>query len=105
MPDFQFLPGFGGTSVPLDFTFCNAILRAGGEKMAKRPNGTGPVLKLKFRDKATGELKESTFWYIFYSANGQQHREATGTEDHAEAKKLLEGRLAEHALGIRPTID
>lgn len=70
----------------------------------KRPNGTGSVLKLNVRGK-DGELTESRFYYIMYSLNGKQKREATGTEDYETAKNLLATRIGEHALGMKPTAD
>jgi len=73
--------------------------------MAKRPNGTGSILKLKTHDKETGDVKESRFWYILYSLNGKQKRENTGTEDYEEAKGKLALAMAEHALGMTPTVD
>jgi integrase len=76
-----------------------------GGYMAKRPNGTGSIIKLKQHDKETGELRESKFWYILYTVDGRQRRESTGTEDYEEAKEQLKLALAENALGMRPTVD
>ena len=73
--------------------------------MAKRPNGTGSILKLKFRDKETDEIKESRYYYIMYSVNGKQKRESAETEDYEKAKTLLATRMGEHALGMKPTAD
>jgi len=73
--------------------------------MAKRPNGTGSIIKLKQHDKETGEVRASKFWYILYTVDGRQRRESTGTEVYEEAKKKLNTALAENALGMRPTAD
>jgi integrase len=87
--------------IPFIMQFC----WLGDEEMAKRPNGTGCITKLKFRDKETGDTKESRFWYILYSVNGKQKRESAETEDYQKAKDMLALRMGEHALGMKPTVD
>jgi integrase len=62
--------------------------------MAKRPNGTGSIIKLKNK----GE--ESRFWYILYrEANGRQVRESSKSEVWKDADDLLKKRMGEAGLG------
>jgi len=70
--------------------------------MPKRPNGAGSVVKLKHRDESTGKIVESRFYYIIYRVNGRQIRESSKTENKMVAQKLLERRMGEAGLGVRP---
>jgi integrase len=69
----------------------------GGQVMSeeKRQYGTGSVIK----------LPGSRFWYILYRVNGRQIRESSKTESKMEAEKLLQKRMGETGLGIRPEQD
>jgi integrase len=75
------------------------------DEKQKRPNGAGSVTKLKHKDKASGEIIESRFYYIFYRVNGRQIRESSQSESKMVAQKLLERRMGEAGLGIRPQQD
>lgn len=68
----------------------------------KRPNGAGSVVKLKTKDKSTGKVVESRYYYIIYRVNGRQIRESSKTENKMVAQKLLERRMGEAGLGVRP---
>src|SRR5690348_16095866 len=72
------------------------------QEKEKRPNGAGSVTKLKHKDKATGAIVESRYYYIFYRVNGRQIRESSKSEHKMVAQKLLEQRMGEAGLGIRP---
>src|ERR1039457_6174397 len=65
-----------------------------------RTKGTGCVMKLK--DKSG---KESRYWYILYYSNGRQVRESSKMESKQMAEGLLQRRLGEAGLGIRPQQD
>lgn len=71
--------------------------------MAKRAYGTGSIGRLKFKDK--GEVKESRFLYIFYRVNGRLIRESAKTESVMEAEALLQRRMGEAGLGLKPHQD
>lgn len=64
-----------------------------------RTKGTGCVMKIK------AGSKESRYWYILYYVDGRQIRESSKTESKMEAEKLLQRRLGETGLGIRPQQD
>jgi integrase len=68
----------------------------------KRPANTGSIVKLKYRDKATGKLIESRFWYILYRTNSGQVRESSKSEVWKDADDLLRLRMAEAGLGQQP---
>ena len=71
-----------------------------------RSKGTGCVVKLKGKkDPVTGERPESKFWYILYYHNGRQVRESSKTESKMKAEALLQRRLGETSLGVRPEQD
>lgn len=72
--------------------------------MEKRANGAGSVVKLKYKD-TTGEIVESRYWYVLYRTNGRQIRESSETESKMEAEALLQRRMGEAGLGIRPAQD
>ncbi|HEV2522715.1 MAG TPA: tyrosine-type recombinase/integrase [Candidatus Acidoferrales bacterium] len=73
--------------------------------MAKRQYGTGSVARLKTKDKKTGEITESRYFYIFYHAHGRLIRESARTESVMEAEGLLKRRMGEAGLGIKPQQD
>jgi integrase len=68
----------------------------------KRPNGAGSVVKLKHRDKITKKIVESSYYYIIYRVNGRQIRESSKSDNKQVAQKLLERRMGEAGLGVRP---
>lgn len=63
--------------------------------MNKRQYGTGGVIK----------LPGSRFWYILYRADGRQIRESSKSESKMVAEKLLQQRMGEHGLGVKPEQD
>jgi integrase len=73
--------------------------------VTKRAYGTGSIGRLKFKDKETGEAKESRFLYIFYRVNGRLIRESAKTESVMEAEALLQRRMGEAGLGLKPQQD
>lgn len=73
--------------------------------MAKRQYGTGSITRLKFKDKKTGEITESRYYYIFYHAHGRLIRESAKTESKMEAEATLQRRMGESGLGIKPQQD
>ncbi len=73
--------------------------------MRHRANGTGSALKLKIKDKKTHQIVESRYWYILYRQHGRQIRESSQSESKMVAEKLLQRRLGEAGLGIRPQQD
>jgi hypothetical protein len=71
-----------------------------------RSKGTGSVVKLKgTKDPITGKQPESKYWYILYYVDGRQVRESSKTESKMEAEALLQRRLGEAGLGVRPEQD
>ena len=73
--------------------------------MKKRAYGTGSVLKLKYKDKETGKVTESRYWYILYYSNGRRIRESSESESKTEAENLLMRRMGEATVGIQPQQD
>jgi integrase len=70
-----------------------------GENM-RRQYGTGSVVKLH---QSNGQ--ESRYWYIFYNVDGRQIRESAKTESKMEAERLLQRRMGESGLGMKPEQD
>jgi integrase len=62
---------------------------------AKRASGTGSV----------GLVAGSKNYYIWYRVNGRQIRESSGSPDEVAAEKLLQKRLVENGMGLRPAQD
>jgi integrase len=75
------------------------------KETARRANGTGSVVKLRHRDKKTRKMVESRYYYILYRVRGRQVRESSETESKMEAEALLQRRLGEAGLGMRPQQD
>jgi len=71
----------------------------------KRAYGSGGVAKLRYRDKKTGNMVESRYYYIFYRVGNRQVRESSKKTDSREAEALLQQRLGEYGLGITPQQD
>jgi integrase len=69
-----------------------------------RERGTGSVIKVKTK-LPNGETVESRYWYILYYHNGRKIRESSKSESKQVAEKLLQHRLAESGLGLRPEQD
>jgi integrase len=61
----------------------------------RRANGTGSI----------GTVPGSQNLYIWYRVNGRQIRESSGGIDRAAAEKLLQRRMGEHGLGLKPVQD
>lgn len=61
----------------------------------ERKNGMGGVI----------QVPGSKNWYIIYRVNGRQIKESSGSPDKAVAEKLLNRRLAEDDMGLRPAQD
>jgi integrase len=68
----------------------------------RRKRGEGRIYHPKFKDKKTGELRESPDWWIQYYQRGRQVRESSLSENLAVAERLLRRRLGEAAAGILP---
>jgi integrase len=65
-----------------------------------RTKGTGCVMKIKAKDG-----RESRYWYILYYVDGRQVRESSKEESKMKAEALLQRRLGETGLGIKPAQD
>jgi Phage integrase family len=78
-----------------------------GSESAKPPRGVGRVYRPSWRDKKSGEIKQSPNWWIAYSVRGTLKREPAHTSKEAVASKLLRKRLGEIALGkpVGPDIE
>jgi integrase len=74
-------------------------------RKSRRAHGSGSVVKLRHRDKATRKIIESRYWYILYRVNGRQVRESSESESKMVAEALLQRRLGEAGLGMRPAQD
>jgi hypothetical protein len=59
----------------------------------------GSIYRPKYKDKTTGEVRESAIWWTKYYVHGRPRRESTETADHAEAKDFLKKREGEAASG------
>ena len=73
--------------------------------MAKRAAGAGSIVKLKKKDPETGKTIEGKYWYVLYRVNGRQIRESSESETYSVAEALLQRRLGEAGLGVRPEQD
>ncbi len=65
----------------------------------KKTRGIGLVYRPKYRDKATGEPKESATWWIRYSHHGAKHRESSKSEVRKDASDLLKLRIGQAGMG------
>src|ERR1043166_49589 len=52
-----------------------------------------------YRDKKSGERKQSAYWWIRYTANGKRKSEPTNSTKENDAWKLLRQRMAEIGAG------
>lgn len=75
--------------------------------MRTTKRGMGSVYLPKYRDRQTGELRESRVWWIDWGVNGRRYRECADTTDRAVALKLLRKRLGAVAQGrpVTPDVD
>ena len=71
----------------------------------KRDNGTGCVVQLRHSDKKTDEIVKSRYYYILYRVGGRRIRESSGSESKQVAEQLLQRRLGEAGLGLKPHQD
>jgi integrase len=60
----------------------------------------GMIYKNKYKDKKTGEIKESAVYWIQYYRDGVPIRESSGTAVYGEAKTLLNSREGDIARGV-----
>lgn len=60
----------------------------------------GSVYRPKYKDKTTGETRESAIWWALFYTNGRRHRESTETADYSAAKDFLKKREGEAASGL-----
>jgi len=60
----------------------------------------GMIYRNTYKDKKTGEKKESAVYWIQYYRNGAPIREGTGTASYTEAKTMLNNREGDVAKGI-----
>jgi hypothetical protein len=70
-----------------------------GSAPAKPPRGVGRVYRPSWRDKKSGEIRQSPIWWIAYSVRGSLKRESAHTSKEAVASRLLRKRVGEIALG------
>jgi len=61
----------------------------------KRADGTGSI----------GHIQGSPNFYIWYRVNGRQVRESSSSTDYGVAEKLLQRRMGEEGLGLKPAQD
>jgi integrase len=61
--------------------------------------GFGSVYRPKYRDRKTGEWKESPNWWIAYSFRGEKYREPANSTKHIDAVNLLRRRMEEMGRG------
>ena len=52
----------------------------------------GTIYRPKYRNKKSGEVKQSAVYWIKYYRNGKPYRESTGSKKEADAKRLLKKR-------------
>ena len=64
-----------------------------------RPRGGGSVFRSKWKDKKSGELRQSRFWSIRYFVNGKMFNESSGSKLKRDAERMLRGRLDEVSAG------
>jgi integrase len=57
------------------------------------------IYRPKYRDKQSGEVKESAVFWIRYSHHGVKYRESSKSEKRADAVALLKQRLGQAGLG------
>jgi integrase len=61
--------------------------------------GFGFVYRPKYRDRHTGEFKESATWWFQYNQRGKRFRESSGETSKPRAEKALKRRFGEIAQG------
>jgi integrase len=66
---------------------------SGGNPTSRR--GFGAVYLPTYKDKRTGELRQSSVWWIQYSVRGQRKIENSHSRNRSDALKLLKKRLGE----------
>src|SRR3990172_7334724 len=66
---------------------------SGGNPTTRR--GFGAVYLPTYKDKRTGELRQSSVWWIQYSVRGQRKIENSHSRNRSDALKLLKKRLGE----------
>lgn len=59
----------------------------------------------KYRDKKTGEVKESAVWWIRYRVRGEDIKVSTHTDDYSAAFALLQRKKLEVTQGVRQDRD
>jgi hypothetical protein len=52
----------------------------------------GHIFRPKYKDKKTGNVKESAVWWIKYHKNGKPYFESAKTTEETKAKRLLRKR-------------
>jgi hypothetical protein len=65
----------------------------------KKPRGLGLVYQPTYVDRATGEQRRASIWWIQYSVRGKRYRESSGSSNRVEAVKLLKRRFGEASEG------
>jgi integrase len=66
---------------------------SGGSLTTRR--GFGAVYLPTYKDKRTGELRQSSIWWIQYSVHGQRKIENSHSRNRSDALRLLKKRLGE----------
>ena len=64
----------------------------------------GHIFRPKYKDKKTGDVKESAVWWIKYHKNGKPYFESAKTTEETKARRLLRKREGEIADGRIPGI-
>ena len=60
----------------------------------------GELRKRTYRDKRTGELKESAIWTIRYYRNGRRYEESARTKKYEVARDLLRQKEGDISKGL-----
>ncbi len=64
-----------------------------------KSRGTGSLYHQTYRDRTTGEVRQSAVWWIQYFVRGTRKRESSHSTVRAEASRLLRRRLGEVGQG------
>ena len=67
--------------------------------MSKKNWGMGGTYRQTYRDKNTGEIKQSAIWSIHYYSDGRLHRKSSGSTNETVARKLLKQRISDATQG------
>jgi len=65
----------------------------------KRDRGSGSIFQPEWKDKKTGQYRNSPTWWIQYHYRGKKIRESSKSKNRADAVKLLNRRMGEMGRG------